>query len=104
MSVTYDRRRALWTAGAAARTRPGDLIGMTTAIDAPALPGMSAVELATAGLWATGIISGTQPIEFLRVHLDKLGATPTARLLGWRTGRECSSVAPRPRWQRNRAR
>jgi error-prone DNA polymerase len=77
----YDRHRALWTAGAAARTRSGDLPGIATGIDAPALPGMSAVELATADLWATGITPGTHPIQFLRAHLDKLGAIPTARLL-----------------------
>jgi error-prone DNA polymerase len=42
---------------------------------------MSAVELATADLWATGVTPGTHPIQFLRAHLDQLGAIPAGRLL-----------------------
>jgi error-prone DNA polymerase len=76
-----DRRQALWTAGAAARARTGHLPGLATGIDAPALPGMSAVELATADLWATGVTPGVHPIQFLRAHLDHLGAVPAGRLL-----------------------
>jgi error-prone DNA polymerase len=33
-----------------------------------------------------GADPGTHPIEFLRAHLDKLGAIPTARLLGVEDG------------------
>ncbi|WP_329052975.1 hypothetical protein [Amycolatopsis sp. NBC_01488] len=42
---------------------------------------MSAVELATADLWATGITPGVHPIQFLRAHLDQIGAIPAAGLL-----------------------
>jgi error-prone DNA polymerase len=76
-----DRRQALWTAGAATRARTGHLPGLAASIDAPALPGMSAIELATADLWATGVTPGTHPIQFLRTHLDQLGAIPAGRLL-----------------------
>jgi error-prone DNA polymerase len=76
-----DRREALWAAGAAARTRAGHLPGIAAGLDAPALPGMSAVELATADLWATGITPGVHPIQFLREHLDQIGAIPAAQLL-----------------------
>jgi error-prone DNA polymerase len=73
-----DRHQALWTAGAVARDRPQYLPGTATAGQAPALPGMSAVELAVPDVWATGITPDRHPVEFLREHLDQLGAIPTA--------------------------
>ncbi|MFL6126978.1 error-prone DNA polymerase, partial [Actinophytocola sp.] len=73
-----DRRQALWTAGAVARDRPHYLPGTATAGQAPALPGMTAIELAAADVWATGITPDRHPVEFLRAHLDELGALPTA--------------------------
>jgi error-prone DNA polymerase len=73
-----DRRQALWTAGAVARDRPHYLPGTTTVADAPALPGMTAIELAVADVWATGITPDRHPVEFLRHHLNHLGALPTA--------------------------
>ena len=73
-----DRRQALWTAGAVARDRSHYLPGTATAGTAPALPGMSAIELTIADVWATGITPDHHPVEFLRHHLDHLGAVPTA--------------------------
>jgi error-prone DNA polymerase len=73
-----DRRQALWTAGAVARDRPHYLPGTATAGTAPTLPGMSAIELTVADVWATGITPDRHPVEFLRDHLDRLGAVATA--------------------------
>ncbi len=77
-----DRRQALWSAGAVARDRPHYLPGTATAGEAPALPGMSAVELAVADVWATGITPDRHPVEFLRHHLDDLGAVPVSAVPG----------------------
>ncbi|PRX45446.1 DnaE-like error-prone DNA polymerase [Prauserella shujinwangii] len=76
-----DRRRAIWAAGAAARHRPEHLPGLATGLAAPALPGMSTLDLAAADVWATGISPGTYPTEFVREYLDRIGAVPAARLL-----------------------
>ena len=73
-----NRRQALWTAGAVARDRPHYLPGTATAGRAPSLPGMSAVEQTVADVWATGITPDRHPVEFLRDHLDRLGAVATA--------------------------
>ncbi|MFD4430440.1 OB-fold nucleic acid binding domain-containing protein, partial [Nocardia sp. NPDC058497] len=75
------RRAALWAAGAAAGERPHLLPGTGPATVAPSLPGMSALELAAADVWATGISPGTYPTEFLRAHLNSLGVVPAADLL-----------------------
>jgi error-prone DNA polymerase len=76
-----DRRQALWAAGAAARTRAGHLPGIATGVDAPALPGMTALEVSAADVWATGITPDRHPIEFVREHLDGLGVVPAAQVL-----------------------
>ncbi|WP_218581218.1 error-prone DNA polymerase [Nocardia cyriacigeorgica] len=75
------RRTALWAAGAAAGERPDRLPGMVAATAAPSLPGMSALELAAADVWATGISPGSYPTEFLRAELDAMGVIPADRLL-----------------------
>ncbi|WP_040686754.1 error-prone DNA polymerase [Nocardia vinacea] len=75
------RREALWAAGAAAGERPDRLPGTGAATTAPALPGMSELELAAADVWATGISPGSYPTEFLRPQLDALGVIPAAGLL-----------------------
>ncbi|MBD0322710.1 MAG: error-prone DNA polymerase, partial [Aldersonia sp.] len=80
-SLGITRREALWAAGAAAGERPDRLPGMGAATAAPALPGMSDIELAAADVWATGISPGAYPTEFLRPKLDELGVVPAARLL-----------------------
>ena len=81
-----DRRQALWAAGAAARTRAGHLPGIIGGTDAPALPGMSAFEVAAADIWATGVTPDVHPIQFVRAHLDQLGAVPAGKLLDVTTG------------------
>ncbi|MFI7669885.1 error-prone DNA polymerase [Nocardia sp. NPDC049526] len=75
------RREALWAAGAAAGERRDRLPGTGAATTAPALPGMSELELAAADVWATGISPGSYPTEFLRPQLDALGVIPAAGLL-----------------------
>jgi error-prone DNA polymerase len=74
------RREALWNAAAAAADRPDRLPGTTVSAAAPALPGMDAVELAAADVWATGISSDSFPLQFLRSRLDGMGAVPAIRL------------------------
>ncbi|MFG3617945.1 error-prone DNA polymerase [Nocardia sp. NPDC047654] len=80
-SLGSTRREALWAAGAAAGERPDRLPGTGAATTAPALPGMSDLELAAADVWATGVSPGSYPTEFLRPHLDTLGVIPASGLL-----------------------
>ena len=75
-----DRRRALWAAGAAAGERAGTLPGTTVGLVAPALPGMSEVELTVADMWATGISPETYPTEFTRDRLRAIGVRTVAEL------------------------
>ena len=74
------RREALWAAGAAAAERPGRLPGVGSSPHVPELPGMSAVELAAADVWATGVSPDSYPTQFLRGDLDAMGVTPAGRL------------------------
>ncbi|MQA13302.1 MAG: DNA polymerase III subunit alpha [Pseudonocardiaceae bacterium] len=74
------RRQALWAAGAIASQRPDRLPGTAVGVAAPALPGMSELELAAADVWATGMSPGSFPTQFLRQHLDALGAVTAAGL------------------------
>ncbi|MCX4097210.1 error-prone DNA polymerase [Nocardia sp. alder85J] len=80
-SLGTTRRQALWAAGAAAGERPDRLPGTGAATTAPALPGMSDLELAAADVWATGVSPDSYPTEFLRPQLDALGVLPADRLL-----------------------
>ncbi len=75
------RREALWAAGAAAGERPDRLPGLGASTTAPALPGMSDLEMSAADVWATGVSPGTYPTEFLRPQLDALGVVTANRLL-----------------------
>ncbi len=68
------RREALWHAAAAAGDRPDRLPGTTVSAAAPVLPGMDAVELAAADVWATGVSPDSFPVQFLRSRLDEMGA------------------------------
>jgi error-prone DNA polymerase len=70
-SLGVARRAALWAAGAAARTRPGQLDSLPEP-EPPALPGMSTQELLAAELWATGV-STDYPTRLVRDRLDNLG-------------------------------
>lgn len=59
----------MWAAGVAATERPGMLPG-TSSVSTPALPGMSAFELAAADVAATGVTADGHPVELLRARLD----------------------------------
>jgi error-prone DNA polymerase len=63
------RRAALWAAGTAASLREGQLPGVTTGMDAPALPDMTPAEETLADLWATSTY-GTHPVAHVRAALD----------------------------------
>ncbi|MCR6485598.1 error-prone DNA polymerase [Amycolatopsis sp. OK19-0408] len=76
-----DRRGDLWAAGAAAATRPGHLPGLAPGLDAPALPGMTRLEVTAADLWATGVSPDSHPVEYLRSMLAARGAITTAELI-----------------------
>ena len=75
-----DRRQALWAAGVAADTRPEHLPGAAVGLDAPALPGMTKLEITAADLWATGISPDLHPIQHLRTYLTTREAITTAEL------------------------
>lgn len=75
------RREGLWAAGASATERPDRLPGVGSQTPIPSLPGMSALELAAADVWATGISPDSYPTQFLRADLGALGVIPAARLL-----------------------
>jgi error-prone DNA polymerase len=76
-----ERREALWAAGAAASERPDRLPGVGSSSHVPSLPGMTALELTAADVWATGVSPDSHPVEFLREHLDRIGVVPANRLL-----------------------
>ncbi|MEO5832068.1 MAG: error-prone DNA polymerase [Nakamurella sp.] len=76
-----DRRAALWGAGAAAGNRAGTLPDSLVGMDAPALPGMSEIELTVADIWATGISPDSYPTEFSRDQLDRYGVLMAAQLM-----------------------
>lgn len=80
-SLGVTRREALWAAGAAAGERPDRLPGTGAATTAPALPGMSDLEMAAADVWATGVSPSSYPTQFLRPRLDALGVIPAAGLV-----------------------
>ncbi|MDH2455600.1 error-prone DNA polymerase [Corynebacterium bovis] len=85
-SLGLDRRQAVWVAGTAATERPGMLPG-TSGCTAPALPGMSAIDLAVADVAATGVTADGHPVRLLREHLDRRGVVPAARLTAVEDGR-----------------
>ncbi|MEI2698157.1 MAG: error-prone DNA polymerase [Microthrixaceae bacterium] len=81
-----DRRRAIWSAGAAAQISPDRLEGIVVGMDAPQLPGMDDWEEAVADLWATGIAPDGHPTRFLRPDLDRRGALTATELRSRRDG------------------
>jgi error-prone DNA polymerase len=76
----WERREALWAAGAAVQSRPDRLPGIVTGTMAPHLPGMDPVERVVADLWATGISATGHPTEFLRAQLTERGVVTAAGL------------------------
>jgi len=80
-SLGLDRRAALWGAGAVAQSKADRLPGIVVGSEAPALPGMDAIERTVADLWSTGVSPNTYPTEFVRHHLDEMGAIPASGLM-----------------------
>jgi error-prone DNA polymerase len=76
----HDRRRAIWTAGAAAQVSSDQLPGIVVGMEAPQLPGMDDWEEAVADLWATGVAPDGHPTRFLRTDLDRRGAVTAVEL------------------------
>ncbi|WP_311516892.1 error-prone DNA polymerase [uncultured Corynebacterium sp.] len=76
-----DRRQALWAAGVAATEKAGMLPGLSQ-LDAPVLPGMSALEILAADVAATGVTPHAQPMELLRAGLEAAGVIPASGLMG----------------------
>ncbi|WP_257181062.1 error-prone DNA polymerase [Corynebacterium cystitidis] len=72
-----DRRQALWQAGVAEKE---GMLPNTSAIEAPALPGMTALELLAADVAQTGITPETQPVAYVRDLLTKRGALSAVQL------------------------
>jgi error-prone DNA polymerase len=79
------RREALWSAGAAATIRAGQLPGTTVGLAAPPLPAMTAAQETFADLWATGTY-GTHPMAHVRQRLTQEGVLPAAALKTARPG------------------
>ncbi|MGO1446088.1 helix-hairpin-helix domain-containing protein, partial [Corynebacterium casei] len=59
------RRQALWNARVAATEREGMLPGLTIT-EAPALPGMSLMELVATDISSTGVTHNLQPMQLIR--------------------------------------
>jgi len=81
----FERRQALWAAGAVAQAGAGRLPGIVTGEEAPLLPELTVAEEVEADLWATGITVGTSAMELVRPQLDALGVIPAAALAGAET-------------------
>ncbi|WP_327309817.1 error-prone DNA polymerase (plasmid) [Streptomyces sp. NBC_01298] len=73
-----DRREALWSAGALTHATESQLPGAAEAHTPPHLPTMTVVEQTFADLWATGASPDTHPVQHLRDHLGRCGATTAA--------------------------
>jgi len=71
------RREALWSAGAAATIRPGQLEG-TVSLTTPKFTEMTQAEVTFADMWATGTYGDVHPIEHIRDFLDEHGVLPAA--------------------------
>jgi error-prone DNA polymerase len=69
-----ERRAALWAAGAMVQAKPDRLEGVIVGAKAPPLPPLVGPEQATFDLWSTSISPDTFPTQFVRPHLDDLGA------------------------------
>ncbi|MFC5730948.1 MULTISPECIES: error-prone DNA polymerase [Nocardioides] len=73
-----DRRQALWMAGYS--ENDDQLPGSTPAPLPPTLPGMSAMEVTLADLWATRISTDVHPIQHYRATLSAAGVRAVGEL------------------------
>ncbi|WP_375488695.1 error-prone DNA polymerase [uncultured Jatrophihabitans sp.] len=75
------RREALWSAGAAATARPGQLDVVTFDEQVPPqLPAMTGPEQLIADMWATSMTPDIYPTALIRPQLDALGIVTAAGL------------------------
>ncbi|MEO6702406.1 MAG: error-prone DNA polymerase, partial [Jatrophihabitantaceae bacterium] len=75
------RRSALWVAGAAALSRPGQLeLPVPSEQQIPRLPELTEPEQLIADLWATGITRDSYPTALIRPRLNSLDVVPSNRL------------------------
>ncbi|WP_084103982.1 error-prone DNA polymerase [Demequina sp. NBRC 110056] len=81
-SLGVTRREGLWASGALAREGPDTLPDVVSGVEAPMLPGMSAVEEAVADVWASGVSADSYPTVFVREGLDAQGVLTVAGVLG----------------------
>jgi len=86
-SLGVTRREALWAAGALAQEGPETLPGVSVGVSAPTLPGLSAVETATADVWATGVSVDSYPTQFVREGLDEAGVLRVVQAFAHEPGR-----------------
>jgi error-prone DNA polymerase len=86
-SLGVTRREALWAAGALAQEGPDTLPGVSVGVEAPALPGMSPVELAVADAWATGVTVDSYPTQHVRDGLDAAGVLRVEQAFRGEAGR-----------------
>lgn len=84
------RREGLWAAGVLALEGPDTLPGVAPGVQAPTLPGMSAVEEAVADVWAHGVSVDTYPTVFVRQGLTRNGVLTVAGVLGHEAERRVS--------------
>lgn len=77
-SLGVERRAGLWAAGALAAEGPDTLPGVAVGVQAPTLPGLEDIEVATVDVWATGISADTYPTQFVRPGLDDAGVLRVA--------------------------
>lgn len=80
-SFGVDRRQALWQAGVAATEKESMLPGLS-AISAPALPGLNALELVVTDISTTGVTHDEHPMARLRAILSERGVVAARDMLG----------------------
>lgn len=84
-SFGVDRRQALWQAGVAATEKESMLPGLS-AITAPALPGLNALELMVTDISTTGVTHDEHPMARLREILRERGVVAACDMLGLEDG------------------
>jgi error-prone DNA polymerase len=89
-SLGVTRREGLWAAGALGQEGPGTLEGVSVGVGvaAPALPGLSGLEIDVADAWATGITpDSSSPLEHVRDGLERAGVLTVAQVAATDPGR-----------------
>jgi len=86
------RREGLWAAGALAQEGPDTLPGVSVGVEAPTLPGMSAVEEAMADVWATGVSPESYPTQYVREGLDAAGVLRVTDVMRHEAGRRVAAA------------